>query len=271
MKRDDGVTLVHAEPVLPAEPDKVAHLAQHRGLIIHRALLAAAIQGFFPVPLLDDSLAGRVRAGLYIKLASGRQVDLPPASAAVLARSGPGGVAAKLSFAAAAAVVAKVAGRKVLALLAAGRSAEDMARTYASATLFDHYCAKLHVGGRISTEDAERLRACLALCARDGAYGPVGAAFGEGSRMLGRSLLEAPRWVGRRMSALGERFVKSGGNPDVLDAFPAEPSDDTAWIDRAARFVEDALNRAGTGYLVRMVLAFEACWRDSASPGRHDD
>jgi uncharacterized protein (DUF697 family) len=266
MKRDEGVTEVHAEPVLPSDPDKVAHLAQHRGLIIHRALLVAAIQGFFPVPVADDRLASRVRAGLYVKLASGRQVDLPTASAAVLASPAGPGAAAKLTFAAAAAVVAKFAGRKFLALLAAGRSAEEMARTYASATLFDHYCTKLHVGGQITAADAERLRACLSASVRDGSSGPARAAFAEGGRILGRSLLEAPRWLSRRMAALGERFVRSGGNPDVLDAFPNEAKDETAWIDRAARAVEDAIARAGTDHQVRMVSAFEESWRDRA-PG----
>lgn len=270
MTSDDDATLVDAEPVVPAEPDKVTHLAKHRGLIIHRALLAAAIQGFFPLPLVDDNLARRVRAGLFIKLASGRQVDLPPASAAVLARS-ESGVASKLSFAAAAAVMAKFAGRKFLALLAAGRSAEDMARTYASATLFDHYCAKLHVGGAILATDADRLRACLSTCTRQGALGPVAAAFADGSRILGRSLLEAPRWLGRRMTELGERFVHSGGNPDVLDAFPVDAKDETAWIDRAAAAVEEAMARAGTQHLVRMVSAFEDCWRESAQVERDGD
>jgi uncharacterized protein (DUF697 family) len=266
MKRDEGVTEVHAELVLPSEPDKVAHLAQQRGLIIHRALLVAAIQGFFPVPVADDRLASRVRAGLYVKLARGRQVDLPPASATVLASPAGPGVAAKLTFAAAAAVAAKFAGRKFLALLAAGRSAEEMARTYASATLFDHYCAKLHVGGPITSANAERLRACLAACVRDGASGPVRSAFAEGSRILGRSLLEAPGWLSRRVTALGERFVRSGGNPDVLEAFPDETKDEAAWIDRAARAVEDAIARAGNEQQVRLVSAFEERWQDSA-PG----
>ena len=60
----------------------------------------------------------------------------------------------------------------------------------------------------------------------------------ERSRELGRSLLEAPRWVSQRIAVLGERFVHSGGNPDVLDAFPEESSGETAWLDRAAHAVD---------------------------------
>jgi hypothetical protein len=257
MSRDSRVTEVHAEPVIAHDPEQLAHLALHRGLIVRRALLASAIRGFLPVPMVDDVLARRVRAGLYAKVAAGRQVDLPPASAAVLAEVKGQGVAAKLTFATAAAVIAKFAGRKFLALVAAGRSAEEMARTYYSATFFDHYCAKLHVGGEITETQASRLRASLAVKASDVSLGPARAAFAEGSRILGRSLLEAPRWVSQRIAMLGERFVHSGGNPDVLDAFPEETSGEDAWLDRAAHAVEEAMVQAGNEHLTRVVRAFE--------------
>jgi hypothetical protein len=258
MSRD--VTEVHAEPVIPHDPEKLAHLALHRGLIVRRALLASAIRGFLPLPLVDDVLAGRVRAGLYTKLAAGRHVDLPPAAAATLAEVKGQGVLAKLSLAAAAAVLAKFAQRKFIAFLAAGRSAEEMARTFTSATLFDHYCAKLHVGGEITAERAAHLRTSLAVKASDVSLGPTLAAFREGSAILGRSLLEAPRWVSQRMTALGERFVHSGGNPDVLDAFPEHKSGENAWLDRAAHAVEEAMARAGNEHLTQIVCAFETCW-----------
>ncbi len=261
MNRDSRVTEVHAEPVVAHDPEQLAHLSLHRGLIVRRALLASAIRGFLPLPMVDDLLAGRVRAGLYAKVAAGRQVDLPPASAAVLGEVQGRGAVAKLTVTAAAAVIARFAGRKFLALLAAGRSADDMAHTYYSAMLFDHYCAKLHVGGEISTTQAERLRACLDVKDSDISLGPARAAFGEGSRILGRSLLEAPRWVSRRIAVLGERFVHSGGNPDVLDAFPEEQGGETAWLDRAARAVEEALTRAGNEHLTRLVHAFEERWK----------
>jgi len=261
MNRDSRVTEVHAEPVVAHDPGQLAHLAHHRSLIVRRALLSSAIRGFLPVPMVDDALAGRVRAGLYTKVAAGRQVDLPPASAAILAEAKDQGAAAKLSFVAAAAVIAKFAGRKFLALVAAGRGAEEMAQIFTSATLFDHYCAKLHVGGEITAAEAARLRACLAACGQNATLGPTLAAFREGSRVLGRSLLEAPRWVSQRIAALGERFVHSGGNPDVLDAFPEQASGETAWLDRAAHSVEQAMAQAGNEHLTRLVRAFEERWR----------
>jgi hypothetical protein len=177
-----------------------------------------------------------------------------------LAEAKEQGAAAKLSLVAAAAVIAKFAGRKFLALVAASRGAEEMARIFTSATLFDHYCAKLHVGGEVTSAEATRLRACLVVTARGASLGPTLAAFREGSHVLGRSLLEAPRWFSQRIAILGERFVHSGGNPDVLDAFPEHASGEDAWLDRAARAVEAAMAQAGNEHLTRLVRAFEERW-----------
>jgi hypothetical protein len=221
--------------------------------------MASAIRGFFPLPVADDVLCRRIGSGLFQKLAAMRQVDLPPASAALLADAGPG-AAASLSFTAVAALVAKFAGRKFLALLAAGRSAEDMARTFLRATLFDHYCARLHVGGPITADTAKRLRECLDVGATDLSAGPILQAFREGGRLLGRSLLEAPGWILHRMSKLGERFVHSGGNPDVLDAVPEAAANEDTWLDRAAQAVDAALARAGTGSIEKAVRQFEDRW-----------
>jgi len=261
MNRDTPVTEVLAEPVLAHDPEQLAHLELHRGLIVRRALMASAIRGFLPVPMVDDLLASRVRAGLYTKLAAGRQVDLPPGSAVILAGAKEQGAATKLGLVAAAAIVAKFAGRKFLALVAAGRGADEMAATFISATLFDHYCAKLHVGGEITVAEAKCLRVCLWANPSVAALAPTLAAFREGSRVLGRSLLEAPRWFSQRISNLGERFVHSGGNPDVLDAFPEQASGESAWLDRAARAVEEAMAQAGNAPMTRLVRSFEERWR----------
>lgn len=261
MNRDRSITEVVAEPVAPDGEQDLSHLSKHRGLIIRRALLASAIRGFLPVPMLDDTLANRVAAGLFAKLAAGHQVDLPPASAALLAERWSGGTGSRLTFAAAAALVAKFAGRKFLALLAAGRGAEDMARTFHRATLFDHYCAKLHVGGPISAETVTALAAQVDAELRGMPLGPALAAFTAGGRIMGRSLLEAPRWVSRRLSSLAERFVHSGGNPDAVHAVPVPESGEDAWLDRAAQAVEDALAHAGNQHLLPVVRGFEARWR----------
>lgn len=264
MTGDGRITEVDAEVVHPNGSERLVHLAAHRGLIVRRALLASAIRGFLPLPMVDEILAQRVRAGLFQKLAASRQVDLPPASAAILAGRQDKSETAQVTLVAAAAVVAKLArftGRKFLALLAAGRGAEEMARTFVKATLLDHYCAKLHVGGPIAPEQATRLSALIGAADSRALLDPVLAAFREGGHVLGRSLSEVPRWLSRNLASLGERFTRSGGNPDVLDATPVQSEGDPAWLDRAAQAVEAALAREGNAYLARVVRDFEESWR----------
>jgi len=260
MSSEPPITRIDAEIVTPAPGDRLAHLGAHRGLIIRRALLIGAIRGFFPLPLLDEQIANRVVAGLLGKLAAGRQVDLPPAAAATLAANG--GVLANLTIASAVVLVATFAGRKFLALLAAGRGADEMAATFYRATLFDHYCAQLHVGGPITPGEALRLRTLIEAELAEMSLGPALTAFREGGKVLGRTLLEAPRWLSQRIAALAQRFVRTGGNPDVIDAVvePAEGGDEP-WLDRAARLVEETLGGAGSEHLAKMIATFERRWQ----------
>jgi len=264
MSHDDAIPHVAAEPVPPRPTDRLAHLTAHRGLIVRRALLVGAIRGFLPLPLADERLASRLRMGLLAKLASGRQVDLPEGAAAVLAAAP---AASSLTLAAAAALLAKFAGRRFLALLAAGHGAEEMALDFCRATLFDHYCAKLHVGGPITPAQAEALREVIEREIRGSATASILAAFREGSRILGRSLFEAPRWLLRRLADLAERFVRGGGNPDVLDAVPEPRAGDDSFIERAGRAVEEALGRTAGAGLGRMVDGFERRWQGGERGG----
>lgn len=265
MSRDKTPTVVTAEVVASGDGDRSSHLAAHRGLIIRRALLIGAIRGFFPLPVLDERIAARVLAGLLRKVALGRQVDLPLPAVAVLTQGAEG--ARNLTLAAAALIIARFTGRKFLALLAAGRGTDEMARTFYVATLFDHYCAKLHVGGPMKVADATRLRTAIDDELAAMFMGPALTAFREGGRVLGRTLLQAPRWVSQRISALARRFVRTGGNPDVVDAV-AEPSEgDDAWLERAARTVEDALGGVGSEHLAKMIDSFERRWQ-AGKPGR---
>jgi len=259
MSRDDGIAEVPAEPVASPSADQLAHLTTHRGLIVRRALLMGAIRGLLPVPVLDERLAGRIRAGLLAKLASARQVDLPPAAATALANAG--GMGASLTLTAAALLLAKFAGRRFFALFAAGYGADEMARNFCRATLFDHYCAKLHVGGPITPATAATLRETIEGEIRGSGSTPILPAFREGSRVLGRSLLEAPRWLLRRITGLAERFARTGGNPEVLDAVPESPDADDTWIERAGQAVEEALAGTANAYLPKLVEGFERRWQ----------
>lgn len=255
---------VRTEPVTPQDPSRLSHLAQNRRLIIRRALLASALGGMVPVPIVDDIVSARVRAGLYMKLAASHQVDLPVTSAEVLAQGKVGSAFRNVRLAAATLAALKLAWRKLFALLAAGRGAEDMAMIFQTATLVDHYCATLHVGGPISQPQAALLRTLVHQSVSHTSKTKLVAAFREGGQILGRSLLEAPRWVSRSLSHHAERWMRTGGHPEVAPAgWPTDESEDErSWLDRAAHAVEERLAALGNGYLGGLVDDFEARWRE---------
>jgi hypothetical protein len=265
-EKPDGPTAiaVGAEPVAPQDPSRLSHLAQNRGLVVRRALLASALGGLVPVPILDDMVAARVRAGLYMKLAASRQVDLLADSAEVLAQGKTGSALRNITLAAATLAALKLAWHKFFALLVAGRGAEEMATIFKVATLVDHYCARLHVGGPISRPQAAELRALVYQSASRTSKTKLVAAFGEGGQILGRSLVEAPRWATHSLSRHAERWLRTSGHPEAAPAgWPTDESEEErTWLDRAAHAVEQRLATLGNDYIGGLVDDFEARWRE---------
>jgi hypothetical protein len=159
----------------------------------------------------------------------------------------------------------KLAWRKFFALLAAGRGAEEMATIFQVATLFDHYCAKLHVGGALSRPQAAELRRLIhASVGRTSKTKLVGA-FREGGRILGRSVIEAPAWVSRSLTRYAERWLRTSGRPEAAAGWPEETEEERTWLDRAAHVVEEGLSSLGQDYLGDLVDDFESEWRKRAS------
>jgi hypothetical protein len=83
--------------------------------------------------------------------------------------------------------------------------------------------------------------------------------------VLGRSVLEAPRWVTERVGSYAQRWAQTRGAPP--GAAPFDPGVDAPtggedrWLDRAARVVEDRLGGVGHDYLAALIERFEERWR----------
>jgi uncharacterized protein (DUF697 family) len=281
---DKPSTPVEAEPVLaeaviaeaiPSRPsDRWQYLGDNRGVIVRRALLATALGGALPIPVLDDYFATRIRAGMFMKLAQNRGVGLPAAAAEVIAEAKGTSTLRNLGTTAATLIALKLAWRKFFTLLAAGRGAEEAATTYQAGLLFDHYCARLHTGPAIDRTLAAMLRRTIHGSAGAAGKEALVAIFKDGGKTLGRSLLQAPGWVNRKMSTLLERWVRSRGNPEALQDDDSELSgDDARWLDRAAELVDARLLALGNEYLDTLIGRFEKEWRSlqtaraGASPG----
>ena len=256
--------LVTTTPVAAENPGGVAHLADNRRLIVRRALLATAVGGVIPIPVLDDYFAGRVRAGMLAKIAERRRVDLAPGSAELLGDPREGNSVRNVTLTAATLVALKLAWRKFFALLAIGRRAEEMATSFQLGMLFDHYCAKMHVGAGVDRLQAAALREAIFGALSDSERQAFVVAFRDGGRVLGRSFLEAPNWLSDRIRMAAERWAESGGkstDPDeVTDA--GDAGEEVRWLDRAAAAVESKIGRVEQGYLAGLVQAFERRWRD---------
>jgi hypothetical protein len=249
-----------------ADAENLEHLAANRRLIIRRSLLATAVGGVIPVPVMDDYLAGRVRAGMLMKLAERRQVDLVLSSAELLADPREATTVRNATMTAATLLALKLAWKKFFAVLAVGRRAEDMATTFQMGTLFDHFCTKLHVGAGIDRTRAFQLRGIIHASVSDAEKAALTAGFREGSRILGRSMLEAPAWMSNRFERAAEHWARTGGQPAAApDLDPEGPIDgeNARWLDRAAGAVESRLNQLGSSYLRTLVRSFEQRWRQA--------
>ncbi len=246
--------------LVPTDTTRFDHLACNRPLIVRRTLLSSALGGLIPIPLMDEYVSGRVRAGLLMRLAESRQVDLSASSAEIL--SVPPGVTApgRTSMAATTLLAAKRAWRKAVALVALGRAADEMATTFQVATLFDHYCARMHVGAGLDRKRTDALRAaiCTTVVATEKAR--LADAFRAGGQMLGQSLLEAPQWLSERLTRMGQRWVATRGNPDaVFEPFVDAGDPETQkWLDRAAHSIDERLGELGLDHMDALVDTFEA-------------
>ncbi|HET6150107.1 MAG TPA: hypothetical protein VFH68_21375 [Polyangia bacterium] len=249
-----------------ADAENLDHLAANRRLIIRRSLLATAVGGVVPLPVMDDYLAGRVRAGMLMKLAERRQVDLVLSSAELLADPREATAVRNATMTAATLLALKLAWKKFFAVLAVGRRAEDMATTFQMGTLFDHFCTKLHVGAGIDRARASELRGIIHASVSDAEKTALTAVFRDGGRILGRSLLEAPAWMSNRFERAAEHWARTGGQPGTAAASDADTpidNENARWLDRAAGTVESRLNQLGTSYLRTLVRSFEQRWRQA--------
>jgi hypothetical protein len=257
---DDPAPELVSSPAQAASGDpRLEHLAVNRRLVVRRALIATAVGGVIPIPVLDDYFAGRVRAGMLMKIGERRQVDIAPSSAELLGDPRDGNAVRNATMTAATLLALKLAWRKFFAVLALGRRAEEMATTFQLGMLFDHYCAKLHVGGEIDRTQATLLRVTIHGALAESERAALVTAFREGTRVLGQSALEAPAWMSAKVERAAHRWAESGGrSADPGDGLDAEgPGVEARWVDRAAAAVEERLARAGQSYLLGLVTAFE--------------
>jgi hypothetical protein len=248
---------------------ETVHLEGNRPLILERAAIAGAA-GLQPLPLVDDLLAGAARGQLVRNIAERRGVGVDDGAVTVLSQLGEGGYRSTTALATRYAL--RRSFRRLATVFFAATHAGDFATTFAIATLFDHYCARHHVGAGLDQARARVLRRC------------IDAAIGEARQNLARrgarsarripgSLLEGPRALGRRLAGrLARRPPVTLSPPQpaaALGPIPAEligpeaPAAGAARggvLDRTLGALGGLIARSGRGYVVELVRAFDRAW-----------
>lgn len=246
-----------------------SYLSEHRRLIIGRALASAAA-GALPVPLVEDWLASRIARGTIRKIAEARSVDMDEAAVRAVA-DGPARPPewAEIAGGTLAYKILARSWRKLVLVYLAARRAQAAGRHFLIGTLFDHYCARLHLGMGLDGPRAAELRAVI-----DQAISRTPG--GLGRRVFRRSALGAARasvkgplrladtLTGGMIRRLLSRRDEVEAVQVVDDAIARQLRSKKSFLARSAAAVELELAAEANPYLERLLENFDELWRARA-------
>jgi hypothetical protein len=235
------------------------HLDINRRLILGRALMSGAAS-LLPLPYLDDLVADSVRGGLIAKLAALRSVDVN--REAVMLLSTPRGTSVLRAASAGALAVGgtrRAFQRLAISFLVLRRVNEAM-ETFQLGTLFDHYCARHHVGLGLDGRRAAALRRAMEQAMKQARGDSLERAFRRALRAPGAAALRLPRGVLTLWARLrGGPVNAEPVDPESIDE-PLAAAAARGRFRRAIDAVESELSGAGRGYLAALTSAFDAAW-----------
>jgi len=240
------------------------YLAQHRRIIIGRSL-AAAIAGAVPIPVLDEWLVSSIRRGTIRRIAEAWGVDIDDDAVSAIA-DGPeappkwndlvgGGLAFRL--------MSKQWKKLIFAVLAA-RRAQAAGRNFEIATLFDHYCAREHVGMGLTGDSGKDLRKLIDQARNDTSGGLSRHLFRRGLVTAAKSSAKVPLTMADMLS--GGRIGKllSGTSDEVEatsevdEALESQLDSSSSFLARSAAAIELELAVDRNPYLDDLVDEFSA-------------
>ncbi len=245
------------------------YLARHRRMALGRALAAAAA-GLLPVPFVDDWLLEAALGGAYKRIAAGHNVDLDRRAIKNLVHGRTKASSwVDLTTGAIASRLAQRSWQRMLIALTAVRRAQAASRIFASLTIFDHYCARLHTGlgldGERALEVADLIRRALAETSGGLSFEP----FRRGALAGARSMAKAPLELADRASGGRLRKLLNRGSdvaePEAVDELDALVERELASSDgvlaRAVAAVELQLSAEVNPFLDHAIDRFDVLWR----------
>jgi uncharacterized protein (DUF697 family) len=208
------------------------HLRVHRRLILSRALLSGAA-GLLPVPYLDDLIAGQIRSTLVRRIADLRRVDVDANAVHELAEPHHGRLLQAAGTGALLLGGARQIWRKVAASILVVRRVDEAVQTFQVGTLFDHYCARHHLGLGLDGRRARALREAM----EEAVKNARSRAFYDAlSRAVGQARTFAERLSRRRLVEQIERELDAPASvytAALLGAF------DVAWAPRKQGYLPE--------------------------------
>ncbi len=244
------------------------YLAGQRRTILARSI-AGSIAGAVPLPFLDDWALERIVGGGYKLIANAQHVDIDDAAVRALVH-GKTPPPSLVDIAAGGIILrtATRATRRMLVALTAINRARSAARTFVSMTLFDHYCAKLHVGLALDGPTALLLRGDID---RTIDNTPGALSFHPFRRaMLGaaRATLRAPLELADLASGGGlRRMIARRSEGEVTDGEAVDAALDTAltnpsgFLGRTVSAVEAQLSSEVNPFLDAAIESLDRRWR----------
>lgn len=244
-----------------------AYLSDNRRLIIARALAAAAA-GALPVPLVEDWLASRVARGTIRRIAEARSVDIDDSAIRAIA-DGPQKAPEWAEIAGGTLAYRLIARswRKLVLVYLAARRAQAAARHFVIGTMFDHYCARLHVGMGLDGPRAAELRAVMDQAISRTPGGLASRVFRRGLIGAARATVRAPFKLADSVSGGAiRRLLKRGDEVEAVTAvdesIERQLEAKQSFLARSAAAVELQLAAEGNPYLEQLLDTFDRLWRD---------
>ncbi len=256
------------------------HLDDHRRLIISRSL-AAAVASAVPVPLLDDWVRATILGGTLRKLAADHQVDVDEEALRNLVhgRTDPPELGKLLTDATLFNVLRR-SWRRVVVVMTAARRVQAAARYFTLGTLFDHYCARMHVGLGIDGTTGYELRRLMDRAISETPGGLGHHLLRRAVTAAARATVRAPaeiadiatagifrRLLARRQQAQqGEQTMEMATVQEVDAVLEQQLALEQSFLARATRAVELQLSVQANPYLDAVIDRFENLWRRRREP-----
>ena len=251
------------------------YLIAHRRLILARAI-AGTIAGMVPVPFLDEWLVGAVVGGGYRRLAAAHQVDLhDDAVASLVFGKTPPPSWTEMAGSAIAYKIATQTWKRLLIALTALRRARSAANHFLAMTLFDHYCARRHVGLGLSRERALELRETISEAIAASPGGLALDPFRRGALAAARATVRAPLELADLVSGGALRryldrqadVTEADAVDEVDQALDKQLAESSSFLSRTVSAVELQLSAEVNPYVDGLIERFDELWRRRTEGG----